>query len=187
MSLQDEHAELPEPGTATDGARSLSLLQKAQKERNERETHLFLDIPSWNGDLIGEYEIIDKDVLKDMAERNTKRIRQGGFDKVQADIDLILKAAVGLWVRDPESGDRVMLEDEHGQVGFDRIHIVLNKEHLIKSAAEAVRYLTGERGEDDDTWKENAVAIGMHSQTLSRWMKDPSKRSLNLEELLGES
>lgn len=187
MSIEDQHAELPDVGAATESARSLSLLRRAEQERAKRENSLFLDVPSWNGDLIGEYRIIDKDILEDMAKRNQAMIRIGRFEKVKGDIELILKAAVALWVRDPESGDRVVLEDDLGPVGYDRIHLVLGVDHLVSSASDSVRYLMAERSTTDDSWVENIVAIGLHAQSISRWMKDPSKKTVDLEELLGES
>jgi hypothetical protein len=183
----DEHVEGVESiGTAVNGARGLSLLKEAEKRREERERSLFLDIPSWEGDLIGEYRIVPSTELTRIAERQVRRARQGQVDAVKNDIDIITAANIGLYMRDPESGDRVPIEDDYGLVGFDRIATVLGKEEEIKSQADAVRYLTAER-KDDGSWEENAVAIGLHAQSVSRWMRDPSKRALDLEEILGES
>lgn len=187
ITTDHPHGELPDVSEdPTESARSLSILQKAQKERAKRETHLFLDVPSWNGDLVAEYRIIDKKILDDMGKRNAALIRSGKFDKVKADIELILKAAVGLWVLDPKSGNRVQLTDEFGQVSYDRIALVLGRPE-IESASEAVRYVMAERGNDDDSWVENTVAMGLHAQSITKWMKDPSKRSVDLEALLGEA
>lgn len=187
ISTNHPHAEILDPTEdPTESARSLSILQTAQKERAKRETHLFLDVPSWNGALVAEYRIIDKTILDEMGKRNAARLRAGKFDKVKADIELILRAAVGLWVLDPKSGDRVQLEDEFGHVGYDRITLVLGRND-IDGAQDAVRYVMAERGNDDDSWVENTVAMGLHAQSITRWMKDPSKRSIDLEDLLGES
>lgn len=180
------HAEgLEDIGTAVNGARGLSLLRQAEKERSEREKSLFLDVPSWDGSLIGEYRLIEKDQLRKLTERQLRRFRSGDRDTVQSDIELIVMACVGLYARDPESGDRVSIEDDFGIVTYDRIAKVLGKENEIKSNSDAVRYLTAER-EENGVWEENTIAIGIHAQSISRWMRDPSKRSFDLEELLGE-
>jgi hypothetical protein len=183
----EEHAEgIDTIGTSVNGARAQSLLERAEQKRQERESSLFLDIPSWDGDLIGEYQIVPQQELNKVAERVARRVRSGDRDSAKGDIDLIVMANVGLYVRDPESGDRVPIEDEAGIVGFDRIAMVLGKEELIKSNADAVRYLTAERNDKNGTWIDNVVAIGIHAQSISRWMRDPSKRTIDLEELLGE-
>lgn len=189
MSTEEELdlPDLTELGAGANGARGRSLIQTADKARKSREKSLFLDIPSWDGALIGEYRVIDKNVLDRLTERQLRRVRSGGkIDATLNDIELILTACVGLWARDPESGDRVAIEDDGGIVGFDRIATVLGKEDSIKSAADAVRYLTAEVRNDDGTWQENSIAIGMHSNTISRYMRDPSKRNVDLDSILGE-
>ena len=180
------HADnLMEIGTASNGARGLSLLRDAEQKRSEREKSLFLDIPSWDGSLIGEYRLIDKNELTKLAERQIRRFRQGDRDTLKNDIELIVLSCVGLYARDPESGDRVSIEDEFGIVKYDRIGKVLGKDEEIKSASDAVKYLTAER-EENGVWEENSIAIGIHAQSISRWMRDPSKRTFDIEELLGE-
>lgn len=187
MSIGEEHSpDLAELGAGANGARGASLIRQAEQTRQKRENSLFLDIPSWDGALIGEYRIIDKIVLQKLTERQIRRFRSGDRDTVKNDIELILTACVGLWARDPESGDRVAIEDDVGIVKFDRIAQVLGKGEEIKSAIEAVKYLTAEVRREDGTWEENSMAIGIHSQSIGRWMRDPSKRSLDIEDLLGE-
>jgi hypothetical protein len=168
-------------------APSLTILQDAVDRRAKREHNLFLDVPSWDGDLIAEYRVPDPEELKQLAERVMRRARNG--DEIKsgtADIDLIVAAHVGLYVINPESGDRVAIEDEFGHVGYNRIAKVLGKEDEIKSNADAVRYLMAERGDKDGTWVENVVAMSMHANSIQRWMRDTSKRASRIEEVLGE-
>lgn len=186
LERQDPDIPAAEVGQATENARGVSLLRDAQKRRDARTKNLFLDIPTWDGLLCAEYEIIPKEELRVMGERAQRKIRAGEIDASVFDVDLIIRAGVGLYSRDPDTGDRVPIEDEFGLVGFDRIAIVLDKEAQIDSQQKAVRYLMAERGDDDDTWVENVIAISMHAKAISRWMRDPSKRSLDLDELLGE-
>lgn len=174
-------------GAATENARGASLLKSAEQRRAQREKHLFLDIPSWDGDLIGEYALIEKENMVRIAERMARKMRQDGADATIGDIELIVQACVGLHARDPQTGDRVPIEDEFGIVKFDRIASVLGVEDQIKSNADAVRYLTAERSDDDDDdWTENVTAINRHAAQISRWMRDPSRRSVDLEALLSE-
>jgi hypothetical protein len=97
----------------------------------------------------------------------------------------ITTACVGLHVRNPDTGERIPLEDEYGHVGYDRIAHILGKDDEIKSQGEAVRYLMAERDEEGG-WVENVMAMSLHAQSIARWMRDPSKQGIDLEELLGE-
>jgi hypothetical protein len=101
------------------------------------------------------------------------------------DITLIVASCVGLYARDPETGERVPIEDEAGHVKYDRICHVLGHDE-ITSNREAVKYLMGERAEQGDGWVHNVVAVSIHADKISKWMQDPSKRTVDLEELLGE-
>lgn len=181
-----DHPEvLPEVGSATEGARSLSILQQAEQRRAQRENNLFLDVPSWNGDLVCEYRVLSKKELVNLAEQQSRLARANNWGQLDADVEFILRAAVGLWLLDPESGDRIKVEDDIGHVSYDRIATVLNVDDEIKTQKEAVKYLMAQRAPDGG-WQENATAVALHAQALSRWMKDPSKRTMDLEELLGE-
>ena len=184
----DEPDVAVEVGGSVNGARGVSLLKSAEQRRAQRERSLFLDIPSWDGALIGEYRLIDPDDLKRMQERQIRRARSSGgqIDTVANDIELIVLSCVGLYARDPENGDRVAIEDDAGIVNFGRIAPILGKEDIIRSNADAVRYLTAEGRQDDGTYIQNDIAISIHASSISRWMRDPSRRSLDIDALLGE-
>jgi hypothetical protein len=173
--------------TALGNARGLSLLQEAEKRRAEREDSLFLDVPTWGGDLICEYRVVPPNDLRRIAESAMRNARNGNQEEPATnDIRLIVAASVGLYMKDPESGDRVPVEDEMGHVGYDRIAILLGKDDELHSNADVVRYLMSARN-DDGTWTENITAISLHANTISNWMRDPSKRGVDLDELLGEA
>jgi hypothetical protein len=185
--MDTEHTE--GIGTSLESVQSLSLLKQAQKKRQTRQRTFFLDVPSWDGDLICEYQVVDPDMLKKVAAGAIRRARNGSEQEAAAnDVDLILAAAVGLYAKDPETGERVAIEDEHGHVGYGRIAKLLGKDDEVKSQAQAVRYLMAERDDDseDGGWVENVMAMSLHADAISRWMKDPSKHGVDLETLLGE-
>jgi len=181
------NTDVEELGKSLDSAQGLTLLKEAQQRRQARERTLFLDVPSWDGDLVCEYRVMDPEDLRKIAERQMRRARNNGskLDPIANDIALIVAAAVGLYAKHPETGERVAIEDEFGHVGYDRIAHVLGKDGEIKSNYDAVRYLTSERDEEGG-WIENSMAIGLHANAIGRWMKDPSKRGVDLDELLGE-
>jgi hypothetical protein len=173
--------------TALESARSLSLLQEAEQRRGAREHSLFLDVPTWNGDLIAEYRVVPPEKLQKIAQSAVRQARNNGAEVEPGltDMLLIVTACVGLYMRDPDTGERVPIEDEFGHVRYDRIAGLLGKDD-IESNREAVKYLMSER-EPDGSYTHNIVAISVHADKISRWMRDPSKRGVDLEELLGES
>lgn len=183
-----ENRELENVGTALQNAQGLSLLKEAEQRRQEREHTLFLDVPSWDGDLIAEYRVVPPDDLKKLAVAALRRSRNGGEGAgVNNDIAIIAAACVGLYVKDPETDERVPVEDEFGHVKYDRIAHVLGKDEEIKSTTDAVRYVMGERDEEEDGgWTENIMAMSIHANTIGKWMRDPSRSGVDLEDLLGE-
>lgn len=181
--------DIPEAGAATSNARAMSLLQAAEQRREQREQNLFLDVPSWEGDLIAEYAIIPRHELKEMGERQLRAMRHarnGDEDRVRYDVELIVRACVGLHALDPSNGDRVPLEDGIGNVGYGRIGALMGRDDVTDST-QAVLFLMGTRNHDTNTWEENTMAVTTHARAISKWMSDPSKRTFDLEELLGES
>lgn len=188
-TIEDTHEDggLPTPGESPQLARSLSLLEQARQRRSEREAHLFVDVPSWDGDLVAEYRILSPKELDIVAENAARKIRQGAKDTIHADLDVIAKANVALHMVDPESGDRVPLEDEHGVVGYDRAAHVLGMEEELNSVVKTIEYLMAERKDDGSGWQVNSTAISMHANRIARWLRDPSKGGKTLEEILGES
>lgn len=184
LTHNKDHAE--GIGTSVENAQGLTLLQDAAKRRQEREHTLFIDVPSWDGDLVAEYRVLDPDELKAMAEASFRRARNNGNAEPGAnDIALITAANIGLYAKDPDSGERVAIEDEFGHVGYNRIAKLLGKEDELKSNADAVRYCMAER-DDDGGWVPNVMAMALHANAIGKWMKDPSKRGIDLEDILGE-
>ena len=170
-----------ELGTDTDSAaeeaRGVSLLRAAAKRREQSGDTLFLDVPTWGGDLVAEYKVIDRQRLEALITRIQKESRNGNSSSARtaADIDLLVEANVGLYAFDAEQslgdgddGGRVAISDDAGTVTFGRIGPVLGKE--FKSVREAVLYLM----------KDNGLAVTAHAVLVARWMRDPSKTAEQL-------
>src|SRR4051812_46786905 len=98
MEMQDNDT-LEDLDTSLDGVQSLSLLKEAQRRRQERERTLFLDVPSWDGDMICEYRVVPPEELRRIAERTMRRVRNSHGDSGSTnDIDIIIAASVGLYM-----------------------------------------------------------------------------------------
>jgi hypothetical protein len=184
MSSTDLYQEeVPQVDTASAAS---TLLQKAQERRQKRESTLFLDVPTWDGDLIAEYRILGPDEMKAFSTKALARARNGAEPGAN-DMALIAAMCVGLYVMDPDTSKREPITDEFGHVGYNRIASFLGKEHVIDSQAEAIKYLMSERDKNDpDKYVVNLIAINLHAASIQRWMRDTSKRSVDLEALLGE-
>jgi hypothetical protein len=186
----NQDSQLEGIGTALGNAQSLSILKDAQKRRQERKSTLFLAVPSWDGELICEYRVVPPGDLAKIAEGAIRRARSSNGkpeEPAANDIAMIVAASVGLYVKNPENGEQVPIEDEFGHVGYDRIALVLGKQDQIKSNADAVRYLMSERDPDDqDEWVTNIMAISLHANAIGKWMKDPGSQNIDMEALLGE-
>lgn len=172
--MTDDHNDLSQTAgassTAVEEAKGVSLLRRAEERRKEEADTLYLDVPSWGGDLIAAYRIVDRPRLETMVRKIQAEMRDNsnGNARTAADIDLILEANTGLYAYDPtgldESARRAPIEVDEMVVGFSRINEIMNRPE-INSARSAVLYL----------FKNNAVAISAHALTVARWMRDPSK------------
>jgi hypothetical protein len=167
---------------AVEEAKGLSLLRAAEKRRESSGQTLFLDIPSWGGDLIAEYKVLERTRVETLIRKIQSASRDGSGNsaaaRTAADIDLLIEANVGIYAYDAEAeaeadGDpaagRVPIKDDTGIVTFGRIGPVLGQD--FKSVREAVLYLM----------KNNGVAITAHAVVVARWMRDPSKTASDLE------
>jgi hypothetical protein len=170
MEDQDHISTVP----AVEEAAGASLLKKAQQKRDDesRETALYLDIPSWGGDLVGKYKVQEQKELVKQARAVMSAAREGGnVDNVrlEADMNFILKANVGLYARDHskdpgESGHEDLIEVGSG---ISDCGSILGKD--FRNSHEALLYLFAKDDADP------SVPITVHSQSIARWMRDPSK------------
>src|SRR3954468_24834280 len=146
MSIPDVHIDEP---VIEETSRAANLLQKAQERRQKRETHLYLDVPTWDGDLVAEYRILDPDEMRMLADQTAARLRQGDAEPGSNDMDLLNAMCVGLHVFDREETKLEPIIDDFGIVNFTRIDKFLGKQHILKTAFDAIKYLMSERDPDD--------------------------------------
>jgi hypothetical protein len=163
--------------SAAEEAKGISLLRQAEKRREQQADTLFLEVPTWGGDLIAEYKVIDRTRLDTLVRKMQQQARGGnaGNAATMADINLLLEANVGIYAYDADGGDseedcREPIMDDHGTVTYDRIGRVLGKD--FRAAREAVLYLM----------KNNPIAISTHAMNVARWMRDPSKDPMEGQE-----
>jgi hypothetical protein len=175
--------------TAVEEAKGISLLREAEQRRDEASDSLFLDVPSWGGDLVAEYRMVDRGRLEKMARRIMQEARNGNQStaRTAADIDLILAANVGLYARDPDGdpdaqdGGRVPLLFDGSPSVYGNINEILHKDKYVNSARSAVMYLFAKPAEKDGPPGDAGVPISAHALTIARWMRDPSKTPAELE------
>lgn len=170
--------------TAAEEALGESLLRKAQKARHERDDVLYLDIPSWDGDIVGAYRVLDRTTMERLIRKITKESKNGNSSanlRTKADIDLIVRACVGLYARNPDSDaeegshdDLVQLKVGDEPATYGSINELL-KSDQIRDTNSAVMYLFAKDGGDA------GVAISAHALTIARYMQDPSKDPTDLE------
>jgi hypothetical protein len=168
------------PESAAEEARGTSLLREAERRREQASANLFIEVPSWGGDLIAEYRVVERQRLEQLITKIQREQRNGSNSgqRTAADIDLLVEANVGLYAfdadaaaaADDEAAGRVPIADEMGTVTYGRIGPVLGRE--FRSVREAVLYLM----------KDNGVAISAHASVVARWMRDPSKTAATLME-----
>jgi hypothetical protein len=150
-----------------------SLLGRIKAARDIRVANesLTLPIPTWGGDLVARYRVVDRSQLEELA----KRARQGKNTDSGADINFLARACEGVLMRDPDTGAIEPVLNGHGvQVRFDHdLAALLGVE--AESATDVVLYL----------FKSNAVAIASHAMKIATWMQDTSQEID--EAILGES
>lgn len=157
---------LPERSAAEEAA-GLSILRRAQEKRKSQTDELDLDIPSWDGVLVGHYKVVDRKKLMDDAKEILGRSRRNDANTaIESDIKFLLRAIVGFSVRDPDTSTLIRLRDEHEfDIGVRELPRHLEMDENVSTPDDVILYL----------FKNNGVAIGAHAMQVARWMRDPSK------------
>jgi len=179
--LGNEYEETAGPETtAAEEARGISLLRQAAKRRDEDKGILYLDVPTWGGDLQGAYNVVDRSRLEVLIRKAQNLSRNGDATnaRTRADIDVILEANVGMYSLDPdapgeEEERRVAIEDEFGVVTWDRFGDILRRirpEEAPPASAKNSKYAVVLAA-----MRNNGVAVSAHALYIARWMRDPSK------------
>lgn len=169
MSTTEDPVLEPETDAPTIAVDSPSVLEKIKKRRDEREDTLTIEIPSWDGDLMAVYKVVERDDIEKMIRRARRAAQDGNRADaaMEADADFLIKACVGVKAVDPDSDieqqiatgytmDLARMLDPKNEAG-DPIQ--------IRNERELVAYLV----------KWNGIALAAHGQKVARWMQDTSK------------
>jgi hypothetical protein len=63
--------------SAAEEAKGISLLRQAEKRREQQADTLFLEVPTWGGDLIAEYKVIDRHSPDTLVRKMQQQARGG--------------------------------------------------------------------------------------------------------------
>lgn len=165
MTITEEGSGLDiEPGVsaAEEAGEVQSVLDRVRARRNEGDDVLTIDIPSWDGGLRAKYRVLDKDDIDKMVRRI--RARQSGQGKqsgLDADLDFLIKACIGIEAYDVENDETETLTNGYTK---SLIHL-LGKDDEMNHERQLVAYL----------FKGNTIAIAAHGMKVARWMQDTSK------------
>lgn len=146
-----------------------SVLDRVKKRRTNTVDTLWLDIPSWGGDMRAEYQVLDPDEVQKMIRRVQARQRKGEDKRYDStpDLDFLIKACINVKAIDPETD-----EEQHLTKGFvmELVEMLDPKDQdenpiEIKDPRGLVAYLV----------KYNGIALAAHAQKIARWMQDTAK------------
>lgn len=151
---------LPEGDSQQDslnGAGSLIDRVRARREERVADEHLDLPVPTWGGELVARFRVVDSVIF----ERIAKRLQSGKTD-TGADADFLCAACAGVFVRDDDGPLEAVLCDGK-PVAFDKgLADVLGVE--VERAREVVYYLV----------KDNQLALSLFAVKVINWMQDTS-------------
>lgn len=178
--VNDNELQLEEGLAADHAAGSDSLLERITKKRAQLEDVLTIDIPSWDGDLRAKYKLQDRREIEKMVRRIRARATKETMDQegINADLDFLIKACVGVVAYDVEEDQEVPLTNGYTMELVDILKPVYPKNHPkegepveINGQRELVAYMLG--------W--NNIALATHGQAVARWMQDTSKKPVGAD------
>lgn len=157
------------------------VFRRLAQSRDERvqDIHLDMPIPTWDGDLVARFDVLDRDEVEKFANR--RRSSEG-------DLDFIIKATRELYMRDSDhqangakrhefNDEYVRIETEEGaSVRWDTsLAEFLQKPEDLKTSREVLLFCV----------KNNTLAIGGLAGKLIMWMQNTDAEIA--DSLLGES
>ncbi len=156
-----------------------SVLDRVKKRRREVKDTVEIPIPSWGGELIAVYKVLDQDKIDEMIRNIQQRARQlqvsgNGRNRDQtrkvgnnADMDFLIDSCVGIIAWDSSTDER----EEIAQGFFDMTLVPMlepkdefGNDLEITNPRELLMYLL----------KHNTISLGNLSQKVARWMRDTS-------------
>lgn len=169
MTMLDDELNLDDKSAAEIAAGSESILDKVKKRRTEVDEQPWFDIPSWAGGLKAQYRVLDRDDIEKMVRRiRARQTGQGKQSGMDADLDFLIKACVGVKAYDIEDDiDEVLTPGYTMQLA----HLLDPKD---EETGEPIQ-ITNERQLVAYLFKGNTIALAAHGQKVARWMQDTSK------------
>jgi hypothetical protein len=161
-----------------------AVFSQAAKSRNVRveDIHLDLPIPTWNGDLVGRFQVIDREVIDKFAAQESR--------SKEMDADFVIKAVRELYLHDPEGaveGDVVRMKEDPDYVRIDSDGGTPAKfdQVLAEKLGLDLEVFKTARSVLEFCFKDNYVAIGGMASSLLRWMQNTDNKVVG--QLVGES
>lgn len=170
MTLEDSPLDLdPDSSTATIAAGGGSVLDRVKKRRTNKAAEVWLDIPSWGGEMKAQYQVLDRDEVEKMIRRVQARQRQGDQRKSDStpDLDFLIKACIGVKAFDMETEEEQILATGYSMELVPLLDPRDEDENpiVVKDQRGLVAYLM----------KYNGIALAAHAQKVARWMQDTGK------------
>lgn len=153
----------------------MDLFEKAAKKREERVRDIFLDLPlpTWDGDLVVRFVVVDRDYIDKFAAADKRT--------PEMDMDFVITATSRIYMHDPDGaaeGDDVeymvnadgttneeyiLLKNDAGTpVKFDQTMAEMLGQDQLRKARDVLSYCV----------KGNMIAIGGLAGKLVNWMQD---------------
>lgn len=172
MSIEDiTGAEVGiEPGVSGSEEMVQSALDRIVKRRQDRVEILNIDIPSWDGDLIACYQVLNRSELEKMIRVIRARARSNGANAGgEADLDFLIKACVEVKGYDQEKDVKFHISDGYDMDLADKITLYdeFGQEIEVHNPRELVASIMGKT--------DASIALAAHSVKVARWMQDTSK------------
>lgn len=155
-----------------------SILDQITRERDEKLSvdTVKIPIPTWEGAMVAEYKLLPRKLVEKLGKKS-------GKGDVNADMDFIARACVGIYANPPHL-ERIIPLKVGGDVAESDAPLVRYTRDLLALLGKE-QLLDGKHPEDEPyvvirhMFKNNDVAIGTHAGTIFRWMQDPSEEVAN--------
>lgn len=137
----------------------------ARREERVQDLHLDLPVPTWGGDLIVRFGLLERSQVEEFGNKSKRTTND--------EMDFLLSAVRGLYVKDPhktQPGPRMEEHDEYVQlvddneqpVGFTTVFAEMIGAPTMESARQVLLYSV----------KDNQIAIAGMAGRLVTWMQN---------------
>jgi hypothetical protein len=153
-----------DPGNAATGSTAADRL-RARHQRLQQAHHEDIDVPGYDGDLVGRYKIIPPDELRKRA-RLIAKVPPEQRSEIAA-IDQIIAACDSLWSRGDDGQLESLLPDDDTPVRYDQ-----RLAGILGIDSDKPRQIVREVFTVDGDL--NLPALEQHANDIGLWIKDVS-------------